>query len=628
MSQPENPQDASESVRKNVTRLLLLTVALVVVIGLRFVWLSPAAGMAFQIHAGYYVVLLALGLWVLLGVKFLKSLEIDFRELIRTEKCAAVLILTGTVILQIYEPHVLRVLYDETSHAAGALVMHYEKKAVMPAISHYVGDVFVIGDFYPSFRQYLFQVVVSLAHDLTGYRLSNVFFVNGLLTFLLLVATYAAAKMLAGRLAGYCSLGLLITLPLLAQNATSGGYDVLNLFLVATLLLIVFQLVNVPASRRKPSLDFAVFTALLLSMSRYESILYLIPLAGIVAWLWIRERAISLTWYSVISPFFLLPNMVSNLIMFSNPRYLHAHLRKAGEEYFGLNYLPKHISEAVFYLFQYDNSATNSLLLSIVGVISILFLLIYVIRYGRTLSTVSVFAIFSVWIVLLYIFVLSQFWSSPTDILASRFILPLYLVFALAGGWLTSQFALLRKSPRFALFPILGWFIIYTAPTVSKSMATYGFVTSRGENWLMQKASQSDRTQTLYVASSNVGLVANKFASAGIDMLNKDSRAFVRALKAGLYKDIIIYQSMEIDPKTGDWIPRSENALNANLVTEFIDSKIITPSYKAQMLRLVGYRRADGELIDRNSNAPELSLKAKFDNLSESEAYRLSLYPH
>src|ERR1019366_5861835 len=121
---------------------------------------------------------------------------------------------------------------------------------------------------------YLFPLLVSVLHDVTGYRVANVFELNFLLTPFVLLGGYLLAHKLGGRLAGYVAAGLLATFPLLAQNATSGGYDVLNMALGSALMLVTLAYFQSMERSRGPLMNLSLALALLLAATRAESVLY------------------------------------------------------------------------------------------------------------------------------------------------------------------------------------------------------------------------------------------------------------------------------------------------------------------------------------------------------------------
>src|SRR5690606_24632616 len=135
-----------------------------------------------------------------------------------------------------------------------------------------------------------FPLLLSFCHDLAGYRPENVFVLNGLLSFLLLYCTGRIARRLGqSELAGILAVVLLGGLPLLALNATGGGFEVLNLLMIVTTLGLGWRYVEHPSSR---TLSAFVLSGVLLAQTRYESALF-IPVVGILILLgWWRSKKV------------------------------------------------------------------------------------------------------------------------------------------------------------------------------------------------------------------------------------------------------------------------------------------------------------------------------------------------
>lgn len=608
-------------------RLGFLIVCALVVLGIRFFWLPPWGALLFQAKLGYYFVLSAVGIWSWCFWRFLRE-HGSFSRWFSENSKGLLLVVIGALLLQVHEPHLLRVLNDETSHAAGALVMHQEKAAMMPGISHYVGDVFITSQLYPAFRQYLFQVLLSLLHDFTGYRIENVFILNGLLGGIVLLVAYSVGIKIGGRVAGTTAVAMLVCLPLLAQNATSGSYDVLNLCLVGTLVYAAILYIESSEGQRRDRLNLMVYTCVLLSMARSESILYVAAMATIVGSVWVRDRRVEgLSSLTIVAPLFLLPNLMSSLFMLSNDRFLDAQARKGGQAYFDMGYLPDHLRDAVYYFFSLDSSQTNNVLASLLGGIGLVALLVHLIVSRRFFTPQGIFGWYSVWILGMYAVVLAQFWSSPLDILATRFALPCYFAAALATGWFLNELKWLRTRPLLIALVCGLWFISVSSRATSKAIASYTFLSGRGEEWLIEQTKKRDRTKTLYVAVSSVGLIARKLASVPTDRLNASPVRFVKALKAEIYQEVLIYQTYELNYKTGQWTPRDNSALDPSIQTELIAEKVLGPSFKATLVRLVGFR-VKNKLITPSSNDESIALLEQFKNNSDMESYRLSLYPN
>lgn len=584
---------------------------------------------AFHRTIAYYIVLAAFGLWLWAWLNVCRGFGgAKLLAYIRDHWVGGMLIVAGMAFTQIHEAHVLRVLHDESTHAATALTMHLSKVAMIPGKAHYVGGAYMLVDYYASFRQYLFPLLLSLLHDLTGYRVENVYVLNAILGVWALIMVYVAANRVSGKSGALVAVGLLFTLPLFAQNVNSGGYDILNLAMVGTLTVVAMCYSTATEEQdRLRWMNLGTSTAVLLALSRYESVAYLVAWAAVVALRWAAQKRVELTKYCAVAPLFVLPNLVSNLILFqSRITAVGPHL-KPGHSYFEVGYLGQHLAEAVYYFFQFDLSSTNSLVLSIFGGVGAVFLLVTVLRKPtQAPSDCRILLLIAAWTAGLYLVILMQYWSSPTDNLASRFTLPLHLMAVLAAGWFFGQLPPWRWKMRVAVLSLSFWTITCSAPASSRAFATNTMAVSRGEAWLIAKAMEYDRESTLFIGTSNVHLIARRFATISMDALIAEPWRTLRSIKAGIYKEALVYQVYEKDPKTGDWrLREGQGAGKAAL--QVVAEKLVTPTYRATISRVVGYYREDGTLVNLASNEPALQLKTDFKTTEAVEAYQFELYP-
>ena len=148
-------------------------------------------------------------------------------------------------------------------------------------------------------RPLFFPFLTSLVHDVTGYRPANAFGLNAGLTFLLLGLACMLGRLLAGRVAGWLAVVLLAGLPLLAHNATGGGFELLNLVMILATMLLGVRAVE---KRDAPAITAFCFAGLLLAQVRYESVIYLGPVGLVVLWVWWREGRAVLSWPVIVAP--------------------------------------------------------------------------------------------------------------------------------------------------------------------------------------------------------------------------------------------------------------------------------------------------------------------------------------
>ena len=608
--------------------LLLGTAGLVLLS--RFRWFDAESSGTFQKYLGYYWLLALL----VLAALFLGRAAVEFGwfSLARWRRHlpALIAIVAVGVFLHLHEPHVMRVFFDEPSHVACSLGMHLDRIAVLPINSNYVGDLFVLGADSASYRQYLYPLLISLLHDLTGYRVANAFVVNALLTPLLLAAAYFAGVRVSGRVAGFVAIGLLGSLPLLAQNVCSAGYDVLTTTLLGGLLVFTIEYARAPLAERARHMDLSLAVALLLAVSRNEAVLYLVPWILVTGLLWWRDRRITVTWFAALSPLFLLPNLLSSLRMMSDSATLYTDMRSQGEAFFSLSYLETHVPQALYYFFGLARNASNSLLLSLLGAFGFVGLLVTRAgewRRGQARAEHTVLAVFALAVLATYLFVLTMFWSDPNDPNVARLSLGVQFLGAVLGGWLIGQFGVLQRRPWLPLGVIALWTLLCSVPAMAHAFATYDLVPSRSGAWFMGDAQLRDRRQTMFIAASSTNLVIQRMACHNFKYLNSHPEVFVRALKAGLYREIFLHEDYLLDPVTGRWSGKKDCAAGAHLITEVVETRRFTPLYEARITRLLGFRTSDGREVTVASEDPVVSVQERFANEAECLRYRFSLYP-
>jgi hypothetical protein len=592
----------------------------------RFGYLNILRAGWFQMYIGYYAVLGVLAWW---GWSFWQSRDALVAP-IRADKKAwtidLLVILGLSLLLHVHEPHTLRVLNDEPSHVAGSLLMHQERMAVMPGKVHYFfGSPINLANF-PSFRLYLFQVLLSFIHDATGYRPENVFILNGLLTVALLGLVYAVGRVFAGRRGGLLGCILLVSLPLLAQNVTSGGYDVLNMVLIAGLFLASYHYLRSPGVE---GLDLMVSTGVLLALSRYESIVYLLVPVGAALAKWSREKAIALTPMAVISPVLLLPCMAANYIMMNTDAFTLKAMRGGEYDFFNIKYLYPHLADAFFYVFSWDNNGTNSPLLGLVGLVSVFaMMLLLPLRARRqpTAPKMREWLLLGVLLVTmgLYALTLTNFWGMPSDAMASRFILPMHLMFALTGVWFMNECWNSRRLPGWLVAVAAVYVWQFTIPANSKHTATDMISGGRNAEWFVDYARKHDRGRTLYVMESDIPAAIHQYPSIQTSVFNTRINEACQVLQAKIYEEILFVQHLWISPFDGTIHFNHGTPIAHNVVTEFVAEHKFSPDQLVRIVRFKGVRSPDGKVLTPAEVSP---LPTKFKNIEEMTRYLFDKLP-
>src|SRR5439155_20710207 len=121
-------------------------------------------------------------------------------------------------------------------------------------------------------------------------------------------------------------------------------------------------------------LSLLVLGAALLAQCRYESVLFVAPVAFVVALGWWRRGRILLPWAACIAPLLLVPYAWLDRFVQSKP--LLWQLREGDTARFGLRYLEGNLEGARTFFFNLSPGQPNSLWLTLVGIAGLIWALV------------------------------------------------------------------------------------------------------------------------------------------------------------------------------------------------------------------------------------------------------------
>ncbi|MCK5945105.1 MAG: hypothetical protein KAI24_24160, partial [Planctomycetes bacterium] len=207
-------------------------------------------------------------------------------ELARAWWPGVVLAVVATVVVVVLAPPQMRVQFDETSLVGVSQNMHAQRHAVMTTGAiPFDGAPFPLENMVDK-RPTLFAFLVSVVHDVSGYRVGNAFFVNAVLLAVGLFAAFAAVRDRLGLLPGLCAPLLLLSVPLTAVVATSAGFELLAAVLLLLTTTAALAFVERPDEPRFAAL---IGSGALFAQARYESLPAML-LLGLLVLLTVRGR--------------------------------------------------------------------------------------------------------------------------------------------------------------------------------------------------------------------------------------------------------------------------------------------------------------------------------------------------
>lgn len=328
-----------------------------------------------------------------------------------------------------------KILYDEPVQSSTAMTLHAEREFATTVRAYRIDGVFTVLKAYLDKRPPLFPFLVSVLHDLTGYRTSNAYLVNGVGALALVALVWWLGRRYGGGPGGgACAVGLLATLPLLGVTATSAGMDLVNLMMLAAVWVALLRYLDRPSETRTMLM---IVLAVLLAYCRYESVLYVGAVAGAWAIACWRRRQWEMPAIWALLPLLLILYAWHNNVVSNTPALWE--LREEHTHRFSFSYAPNNLQHAARYLFSVDPWLSNSAAIAVLGVAGALAVLAAAaLRRSRMGSSDrAVLVLIGGGVVASFAMLMCYYWGELDDPVVSRLSLPqqLLLVVLAVAGW-------------------------------------------------------------------------------------------------------------------------------------------------------------------------------------------------
>lgn len=580
--------------------LLLLIALLAVVLG--FVAVPDQLAIKLVSKVGFWFVLVAFVLWLRsLWQTFAPDLRgLQWRSL---DWASIGIVGVGGVVLLSHESFGFKIVMDEIMLLGTSMSMHLDKSALTPLRGNDIQGAFVILEGIVDKRPLFFPFLVSLLHDLFGYRPANAFVLNSGLTFIFLGLVCLTGRMLAGRWAGWLGVVLFAGLPLLAHNSTGGGFELLNLTMIlATMLLGVRWL----RQRDSASLTAFCFTALLLAQVRYESVIYLLPVALLVLFVWFQEQRAILSWPVVFAPLLMVHYPLQHRIfdvrssaweMFSKPGY---------SKPFSLEYIPENIGHALKFFFGAASDQPNSIVLSALGMIAVPFFLLLVVKRLRTLATeppVSVGVIvFSLGFALQFLLLMCYFWGKFDDAVIRRLSLPTHLAMVVALLAILPQFGRPAVMRTLLIIAAVG-LLARSVPSMAAHAYSQEYIPGRETAWRRAFMAAQARPDYLMIDNDSTLWVTHKVSATPTVVAVKRREDIAFHLRNRTFSDVYVFQRLNINADTSERTLREGDDLGPDFVLETVQEErlqVLTVSRISRVKEI----RSDGVPISARPPSP------------------------
>ena len=498
------------------------------------------------------------GVWVLWGIvgSFVVGV-VQARAVLRRESWwnlrAASLVLLLSGVAHLHYPHQFKVLADELVLVGISRSIHEERQVAAPLALQDAAGAVKISYGYLDKRPYLFPFTVAFLHDLTGYRPANAFVLNAMLTPVFFYCLFLAGWKWSGTVwAGYIAVLMTAAIPLFAHNFTGAGFEVLN----ATLILVLFLWALMYSRTGAPELQLGlVATALLVAYTRYESVLYLVAVVGVVLWVELRERRYYLNPAVGALVVLAIPLGCIFRAVASQKAQFFQLADRGVQTAFSWSYIPGNLPSALEFFFADDHVQMASRWISIACLLGGLFAALEGVRILRT-SPRSIRwgapLLIGVTVLANMLLLLSYHWGQLSDPLVSRLAIPFMIASILATVWAAGRAKHARRV-SLLLAGVAGFSIYASAiPVATKHSFARSYGPAREVETVQQFLREYSHPDMLVLTDRSLIWVCYGVWTEHINGAVSGRALVEKWMRSGRYGRVYAVQRFDVEPVTGE----------------------------------------------------------------------------
>ncbi len=571
-----------------------LIVALALVLGFVSFRQIPFDAIALVQWVGYWQMLLAAGLFAFC---LWRSLRTDVRTGLagwHAWVAPLAVVLAVTAFLHVQERHEFKIAMDEIVLEDTAMRMHFTRQADAMLRGYELAGNFSALQAFVDKRPLFFPFLLSVVHDLTGYRVGNVFVLNALLSVAFVGLVFMVGRRLGGAPAGYAGVLLVASIPLVHQNVTGGGFELLNLVMILATLWLGMRWAERPDTDR---LGAFVLASILLAQTRYESALFIVPTGLVILYVWWRQRAVDLAWPVLVAPLFLviLP--------------LHFNVFKVVQATWQLNDVPgaavpfspayfyENVGHALNFFLSTDGYQPNSLLVSLLGATGVSFFVLVLYREHRdifrTRPAEAVFCLFGLGLMAHGMFMLCYFWGHFDDPIIRRLSLPAHLLFVLSFLFIYPRLVAHRARWPGLMVVTVAYIFACTIPVTAMHRYTQENYAARTNAWLSEFIDRLGDQPALAIDNgAALQWLIHRKASIAVDAIVQRPEAYLFHFRNHSFSPFLVVQRVGVDFETGTRFPTMDDDLGDGFQLETVAEKSFSPVYHIRVSRVVSVDEA------------------------------------
>lgn len=593
--------------------LFVLIAGLAMVLG--FITFTPAQAIDVVIHTGYAVMAIT---YAWFAYQFAISLKPDvaqWRCRLKRLWAPAFFLLLAAIYLHVQERHEYKIVADELVIGNTAMQMHFERSASLALRAYDYANNFTVFTSTLDKRPLAFPFLLATLHDIIGYRVGNVFWLNGAVSLALVVLSWLTANRLAGAKAGYAAVLLLCGIPLVAQNATGAGFELYNMMMIVLTLWLGMRYAEKPDCAR---LSAFVLAGIILAQVRYESALFVLPVGATVLWVWWRERRANFNAVIYAAPLMMLLVPLQHNVFTMKSALWQLEDVAGATSPFGIQYFYDNVGHALSFLFSFDGRQPNSWLLGGLGVVCSGFALLLLYREHRKLLQEKpghiVAAIFGGSLFLHTMIILCYFWGKWDDPVIRRLSLPAHMLLILCIAFVWARLFQQRRSWDVLIVLAGAHIAFFAAPASARHVFTQENFAASVCNWVSDYITENVPGSAFSVddVAGHVWFLHRK-SNINPERLSINWEGYASHFEGRSFSEYLVVQRITIDQVTGERRVSLKDDFGGGLELEVLKERTFAPFYVVRISRVkaVNREKLKAWAIARNASREQARISGK-----------------
>jgi len=339
---------------------------------------------------------------------------------------------------------------------------------------------------------------------------------------------------------------------------------------------------------------FAVFVlaAILLFQVRYESVLFLLPVAAVIVYLWWRFRQVRLPWAVLAAPLLLLVVPWQYNVFKVLDSYWQLNSIQGATTPFGLRYFYDNIGHAMNFFLDFDGAQPNSWLVGIAGSLGVGFFVLVLYRHYRAIFRDrpgdAVYVLFILGLLIHTGLMLCYFWGAWDDPVIRRLSLPAHLLLVFSLIYIWPRLVLTPRRWRIAAVAAAAYLAAFALPIEAMHRYDQENFAARATNWLGD-FTRSLGEEPVLAIDNNSGLQWFLYGKACINpwLLSHRPAEFLFHWQRHSFTQVYVVQRVGIDAKSGEPFVSADDDLGPGIRLEIVREKAFSPIYLIRVSRIV-----------------------------------------